>query len=242
MQSRLEERNHRQFIAAHGPNGNPKETWKNSKNKAFWLQDYLPLDVTGARVMMFGYNVTAAYGNAIATIIDHPNDFLSSLIDKREGFDARIEPQYTSLVDNTIGILILGTPHLGSEKANEAKVLANVATSVTNKPTPQLLLAPESNSDHFLRLTSDFKFHLLRYRVASFYELNPIGTFPDLNITFRSSRHSALAEFPGEDQIPVDANHRDMCIFLARDGAIYEKLLKESIENAEREGGGTGDP
>lgn len=29
-----------------------------------------------------------------------------------------------------------------------------------------------------------------------------------------------------EDQIPVDANHRDMCKFAGRDDGDYEKLFK----------------
>jgi hypothetical protein len=35
-----------------------------------------------------------------------------------------------------------------------------------------------------------------------------------------------LLEVSGEDQIPVDANHRDMCKFSGRDDGDYEKLFK----------------
>ncbi|KAL9113982.1 MAG: hypothetical protein Q9187_007548 [Circinaria calcarea] len=38
-------------------------------------------------------------------------------------------------------------------------------------------------------------------------------------------KHSALLEVQGEDQIPVDANHRDMCQFQARDDPVYERLF-----------------
>ena len=37
---------------------------------------------------------------------------------------------------------------------------------------------------------------------------------------------SALLEVDGEDQIPVDANHIDMCKFATRDDEVYEKLFK----------------
>lgn len=42
------------------------------------------MDVPGARVMTFGYNADAAFGNSTADILDHAKDLLSSLVDKRE--------------------------------------------------------------------------------------------------------------------------------------------------------------
>jgi len=68
----------------HGLNGHPIHTWTNDKTKAFWLKDFLPLDLVGARVMTFGYNADVAFGNTTADINDHAKDLLSSLIDKRE--------------------------------------------------------------------------------------------------------------------------------------------------------------
>lgn len=42
-------------------------------------------------------------------------------------------------------------------------------------------------------------------------------------------KHSALLEVQGEDQIPVDANHRDLCKFQTRDDQVYEKLFKRVL-------------
>ena len=39
-------------------------------------------------------------------------------------------------------------------------------------------------------------------------------------------KQSALLDVSGEDQIPVNANHRDMCKFSRRDNGDYEKLCK----------------
>lgn len=76
-------------MAVHGLNGDPKNTWTNHKTNAFWLKDFLPLDVPNARVMTFGYNADAAFGNTTADIIDHAKGLLSSLVDKREEDDVR---------------------------------------------------------------------------------------------------------------------------------------------------------
>ena len=39
-------------------------------------------------------------------------------------------------------------------------------------------------------------------------------------------KHSSLLDIPGEDQIPVDANHEEICKFAHRNDAVYEKLFK----------------
>jgi hypothetical protein len=39
-------------------------------------------------------------------------------------------------------------------------------------------------------------------------------------------KHSSLLDIPGEDQIPVDANHEEICKFAHPNDAVYEKLFK----------------
>jgi hypothetical protein len=39
-------------------------------------------------------------------------------------------------------------------------------------------------------------------------------------------KHSALLEIDGEEQIPVDANHEEMCKFMDREDNVYENLFK----------------
>lgn len=75
---------HFSIVAVHGLNGDPTETWTNPKTKAFWLKDYLPQDVANARVLSFGYNANAAFGNTTANISDLAKDLLSSLVTKRD--------------------------------------------------------------------------------------------------------------------------------------------------------------
>ena len=48
-------------------------------------------------------------------------------------------------------------------------------------------------------------------------------------------------DFDEEDQIPVDANHRDMCKFSTRSDQVYEKLFKRVRKMIEmHEAGGLG--
>jgi hypothetical protein len=39
-------------------------------------------------------------------------------------------------------------------------------------------------------------------------------------------KHLALLDIDAEEQIPVDANHEEMCKFSKRDDEAYEKLFK----------------
>ena len=77
------------IVAVHGLNGDPINTWTSRKTNAFWLKDFLPYDVPNARVMTFGYNADAAFGNTTAEIVDHAKSLLSSLVDRREDDDVR---------------------------------------------------------------------------------------------------------------------------------------------------------
>ena len=39
-------------------------------------------------------------------------------------------------------------------------------------------------------------------------------------------KHSSLLDIPWEDQVPVDANHEEICKFACPNDAVYEKLFK----------------
>ena len=75
------------IVAVHGLNGDPINTWKHSTNNHFWLQDSLPLDVKGARVLNYGYNADVVFGKSTADIWDHAKGLLGSLNDERETDD-----------------------------------------------------------------------------------------------------------------------------------------------------------
>jgi hypothetical protein len=82
--------------------------------------------------------------------------------------------------DVTVGIIFLGTPHRGSEKASYGEVLAKVATEVMHKPAPALVRALRANSEALMRLTTDFRFQMSQYQVCSFYEMKPMRIFSSL--------------------------------------------------------------
>ncbi|KAK7932936.1 hypothetical protein LTR80_011555 [Exophiala xenobiotica] len=181
-------------VAVHCLGRDAIDTWTHPKSKKFWLKDFLPQQISDARIMTFGYNAAAAFGQSTAEVIDHAKSLLASLGDKREEpeeiqrpliciahslrgivvkqalLQARLEPLYQSIEEATLGLIFLGRLHRGSDKATYGKVLANVAQFISHRPLQRLLTALQTNSDVLLRLTTDFHFQLPDYEVYSFFE------------------------------------------------------------------------
>ncbi|EXJ89617.1 hypothetical protein A1O3_02684 [Capronia epimyces CBS 606.96] len=234
------------IVAVHGLGGDAIHTWTHPKSKAIWLKDFLPAQIPNARIMTFGYNAAMALGQSTAEVIDHARSLLASLVDKREEpeeiqrplifiahslggivvkqalLQARLESRYHCIKDATRGLIFLGTPHRGSEKATYGKVLANVAQFVTSRPPARLLKALETNSATLQRLTADFRHQLPDYQVYSFYEQRPMKGFSNLIV----EKYSALLDVNHEEQIPVDSDHSAMCKFETESDDTFEKVYK----------------
>ena len=72
------------IVAVHGLGGDAINTWTHAKSNKFWLKDFLPRQIPDARIMTFGYNAAAAFGQSTAEVTDHAKSLLSSLVDKRD--------------------------------------------------------------------------------------------------------------------------------------------------------------
>ena len=53
-------------------------------------------------------------------------------------------------------------------------MLAILAATVLNQPSPRLFDALQANSEALMRLTTDFRFQLPKYQIYSFYEMEPM--------------------------------------------------------------------
>ena len=71
-------------VAVHGLGGDAFTTWTHPKSKKFWLRDFLPQQLPDARIMTLGYNADAAFGQSVATVVDHAKSLLAGLIDERD--------------------------------------------------------------------------------------------------------------------------------------------------------------
>lgn len=61
------------IVAVPGLGGSVVKTWTHPKTKAFWLRDFLPGKIPGARILAFDYDALVAFGRS-------PERFLASAI------------------------------------------------------------------------------------------------------------------------------------------------------------------
>jgi hypothetical protein len=72
------------IVAIHGINGDAYSTWTNT-NGAFWLRDFLPEQIPGARVFTFGYPSEVAFTRATGDIVAFGRALLEQLKAYRSG-------------------------------------------------------------------------------------------------------------------------------------------------------------
>lgn len=103
---------------------------------------------------------------------------------------------------------------------------------LTLNPTPELLSSLRKGSGRLATLTENFKRHheARPYDIVSFYETRTMKGYPNLVVEKTSALLTPPDEVPVfEDQIPVDAHHRDMCRFASKKDKTYQAAV-ESIK------------
>ncbi|KAH7033044.1 uncharacterized protein B0I36DRAFT_104322 [Microdochium trichocladiopsis] len=230
------------IIAIHGLNGHPYTTWTHDTG-SMWLRDALPKYMPGCHVYTFGYASKWAANQSVATVPDFARSLLDALRNLREKmgetrrstifvchslggivckqalvFAHMDQKRYGDVLDSTIGVVFLGTPHCGSNLADLGVVLGRFVNILSATGTMGVISNPIKR-DLFDALTYDSESlqeldisvrHLLgKIMVISFYETLPL---PPLK-TPVVSRQSAILGLPDEDILPLNLNHRDMCRF-----------------------------
>ena len=69
-------------VAVHGLQGDACKTWEHD-NGFLWLRDFLPADITDARIMTFRYDSTVAFSKSVAKIEGKALEILNHLSAKR---------------------------------------------------------------------------------------------------------------------------------------------------------------
>jgi len=80
-------------IAIHGLNGDPRDTWtyKMPGREIFWLQDFLPKAVPGARIYTYGYDAKLCFSNSTGDISTYAKGLLDYIDMERESLAVRSE-------------------------------------------------------------------------------------------------------------------------------------------------------
>ncbi|KAI1127791.1 hypothetical protein F5Y10DRAFT_277891 [Nemania abortiva] len=238
------------IIAVHGLNPFNKQshaeaTWT-SEGK-LWLSDFLPSRVPQARIGLFGYNSNVAFESSTAgvreqgeNILNHLEQIrvndprrplifichsLGGLVVKRALVHAKADATYKRIWESTFGLVFFATPQQGGNCAGFGDIVAGIARCVSRNPGNTFMAALKSNSPVLSTITDDFRQMLEDFQIISFYETRPLGSFGII-----VDHKSALLGLAGtrERQIPVDADHRDICKFASNEDPRY-RLVEDNI-------------
>lgn len=190
------------IVAIHGLNGTAYGTWTHEKTSTLWLRDFLPNDIPGARILTFSYPSHLLFSKSKASTNDYAQVLLFALNRHRVGKEqrplifiahslggivckqalimAKEDPQFTSLLQSTIGVLFFGTPHRGARGTPDLgifvgdmlQVVFNISGSrlFMGKSRTDLLEKLKANSEDLRRLTASFSFLCQDFQVVTIYE------------------------------------------------------------------------
>ncbi|RAO73451.1 uncharacterized protein BHQ10_009463 [Talaromyces amestolkiae] len=116
------------IIFVHGLTGNRESTWTEKTAKVFWPKDLLAKDLPKARIITFGYDADIIRGLSTAgngTLRDHGKALAEDLAIRRKRTDSALlvsrgsaQQHVKDLLESTVAIAFMGTPHLGSNIAD----------------------------------------------------------------------------------------------------------------------------
>ncbi|KAI9761776.1 MAG: hypothetical protein M1835_008116, partial [Candelina submexicana] len=162
------------IVFIHGLTGNRESTWTDPTSGTFWPGHLLNSDVPRSRILTFGYDADVTHFWAMASnnrIGNHAMNLVNALAQLRDRTETEnrpiifvthslgglvfedallasknsAEPHIQSLLNHTLGVCFLGTPHCGSELANWASIFGSIAKVVRTTNTSLLdVLKPES--------------------------------------------------------------------------------------------------
>lgn len=189
------------IIAVHGlnPRGNPDhafDTWRKPKGADgnLWLRDELPKTISNARIFLYSYDSSPAFGSSKERFVHQANDLLERIHIKRAEcsdrpilllghslggilikqalVNAHSNARYRPIKEATSGLVFFGTPHAGGKDAlvTIGKISAKVATSILRNPSKDVMEALTKGSLFSDVLQESWRHQLNLYKIVSFYE------------------------------------------------------------------------
>ncbi|CZR47521.1 uncharacterized protein FPRO_13188 [Fusarium proliferatum ET1] len=173
------------LVFVHGLGGNLRTTWKQEGTTEPWFAkpEFLGRLQNSVRVLSFGYNAHRFGDVANTRIIHHANDLLRNLVLKRLDHPDRplifiahslgglvvkraillcaTNDDWKAIKQATKSIIFMGTPHMGSEKAEDLVVVQKLAslmklqTAVATNLTKELRAFSNSVQDINMEFTID---------------------------------------------------------------------------------------
>ncbi|KAK4228034.1 hypothetical protein QBC38DRAFT_525009, partial [Podospora fimiseda] len=242
--------------------GDPFKTWSTSpltptEPGICWPKDLLPQKLTNIRVLSFGYNADIYLNQSKAGIRANAEFLLNQLKNQREDDPSRpivfvahrlgglIVKQLLSFANfdgdrhgeigsATKDILFFDTPNNAVDE-KKWKLLAGAYRPYETKaegPVAGLVVALTKEARDLAEVNEDFVHTSEKYPIFNFYATEP---FPGTNSTIVNQQAARMFSI-GEEGIPVDSDHVDMCRMEELDDGTFldvVRCIKRVVPNCE---------
>ncbi|KAF5508836.1 NACHT, LRR and PYD domains-containing protein 10 [Colletotrichum fructicola] len=209
-----------EIVAVHGLGAHPEHTWEGKstdkvKPRVHLLRDLLPRAFPTARIMSFSYNSDWLDKAFRLPIIFIGHSFGGIVIKQA----LCVMGLSSSTLEDTCGIIFLGTPHQGSSLSIAASLLGKL-TALLGSNTA-LLLTLQSNHNQLSDLEDDFRRIAADKHITSLYETKPMF-FLGFSIGCIVNRESARGY--SKDPISIDTDHAGLNKFDGPDHPGFREI------------------
>ncbi|KAJ5724968.1 peptidase C14 [Penicillium malachiteum] len=232
-----------EIIAVHGLGADPDYTWsyrdpKEKKSVALskrthLLRGLLSEDFPEARIWSYQYDSTWLTDAPVKTTEEIGTSLLRELKASRSA-NALCGVDSKEIVDETRGVIFLGTPHQGSHLPITGIILAFLTGFWGSDST--LIFSLRHHDKGLTDLTERFKACGVNSQsgqtlpVISFYETKPTYLFGYFSIGQLVEKDSAIVHASPHESYPIDTDHSGLDKFIGKDDEFYQKL-KTSIQH-----------
>ncbi|KAK7688526.1 hypothetical protein QCA50_008064 [Cerrena zonata] len=122
----------------------------------------------------------------------------------------------------TTGVIFLGTPHRGSEKASLAQIFTNMVKLTGKQPNNAILQALKRGSQILEEQRNNFASISANMRVVCAYEEYESGALGMI-----VPKDSAVVDGREVEQIGIPADHKNVCKFLDAQSVGYRRVLHQ---------------
>ncbi|RFU29824.1 hypothetical protein B7463_g6499, partial [Scytalidium lignicola] len=245
------------LLSRHRPR--QKDISNNFSKEVFWPLDLLPEDCPNSRILTWGYdskvsNFFAGAANK-SNVTAHARNLLQALKNRRRNclgrsiifiahslggiivkdvFRRAESDTDSALIDiynSTVGIIFLGTPHRGSNKARYAEVLRKVVSAAGFDTATQNIKALHIDSTELEIIHELFMKLYMRpdrhFTIITFHEAKGIAGLGYLTMNERIVEPFSSTITNTEQIQTINADHMAMCRFASRLDEGYQQILGE---------------
>ncbi|KAI5839078.1 ankyrin repeat-containing domain protein [Morchella snyderi] len=237
------------IIAITGLAGHGFGSWKSRTAHTMWLRDLLPVHVTNARILTYGYDSTLFGNESHASIHEFSQLFLQALATIRTSEKEQSRPiifiahslgglvikyvlcDHPSVLASCHALLLFGVPHHG------LNVVA-LKSMVRGQPNAKLLEDLDERSSFLSLLDRFWKSHrTVGIKIISIYEGKPTATVQETpegwkrtgpKVLMVNQYSATAASVDSGDSFCIDRNHSDIVKF-DNEVCQYYKIIKRGI-------------